>query len=111
MWLHGEVIKRVAFRVDSALEVIVGGFNFPHYKVTCKGSYRRGKEECEDINIIVTHTKSKAPVGVLHALGLSYKLKSSNLLVDELKKLKYLTDDLEITGKDARYDWNHHFDK
>ena len=56
--------------------------------------------ECGDIDILISNPESKrTPIGVLHKI------------VSKLRKISYLTDDLEISEKDKKRDWQHHFDK
>ena len=56
--------------------------------------------ECGDIDILISNPESKkTPKGVLHKI------------VSKLRKISYLTDDLEISEKDKKRDWQHHFDK
>jgi len=71
---------------------------FKNCNVEVVGSFRRGRSECGDIDILIT-TTDWAPVGVLHKL------------CEALKKDNFITEYLEISAIEQIRDWDHHFDK
>jgi len=66
----------VARRIDPGLKLIIGG------------SYRRGKADSGDIDILITHKRRARLQGVLRKI------------VNELHRLEFLTDDLSSTMDD-----------
>jgi DNA polymerase/3'-5' exonuclease PolX len=111
MILHEKIIDRVAKKIHPQVSTgggVAGKRKNAHQQqqsfalqicVMLCGSYRRGRAQSGDIDILVWLENEDVPVGLLRRL------------LSALKRLKYLTDDLQLSEKGIDCDWIHHFDK
>jgi len=84
--LHGKIVTEAVDKL------------FKDFSVVITGSYRRGRKECGDIDILIA-SPDWCPGGALQEI------------VKTLHAEGFITDYLEISDRDTPRDWNHHFDK
>jgi len=77
--------KKIADIVKNAVKTIVGEQDFKHFKILTCGSYRRGKEFCGDVDILITRMDRENRENLLATL---IKVLEENLLVDHLGRPK-----------------------